>query len=996
MLPRETVLVGREREQQQLSDLLDAACAESGRLVLVSGEAGIGKTTLVRGLEQQARERGALVLRGACYDLTTTPSYGPWTEVIQSYQPSGGQPPVPTWFEQPGGVAQLGNQATLFDETRRFFSAIADQQPLVIVLEDLHWSDPATPDALRYLARTLSDRSVCIVVTYRVDEADRQHPFIESIPALVREANAHRVELRRWNQEDCGALLANRYDLPRNDQARLADYCHGLADGNPFFTVELLHSLEGEGVLWFAANDHWVLEDLTGIHVPPLVRQVIERRLRAVSPETRDLLQLASVIGHATTFELWQAISEVADDRLGMALQEALRAQLVDQLPDRGGFRFRHSLMRESLYLAINGLLLRRLHVKIAELLSGDPAISPHVVAHHFLRAGDERAFYWLVRAGERAQRAYAWNTAQERYEMAIDLVSDIPDRAREYGWLLYRLGVNQRASDPALSQERMNEARRLASQADDPVLNAYTLIIEGLILEFRGAFRDGISAMEQGVKKFDELLEDGPVRPYTYQARLFADLTQVDQFQESPAMTANPGRGALVQWYAATGRCDDVFRVGYRFVEDEAASPEVRDAVGHSLYDAYLGLGVAHVIRGEPEKAIAALNQAIEGYVRWDHRVLASATCQTIVEWVLLPYYSEQLSERRRIVEMAEELVGVNRSVPIANPMGHYDPNVAWSLILEGNWDDAWNLAIDIVEQTGAAVWRCRAVSVLIWLARERGDRETVKRYLGQFAVAPDLLQTGDHPYIETLMLHRQAAQLALDEGDLELARSWLSGHDHWLDWAGAVYGRAEGRLYWSRLHLAAGDLDRAVEDAEWAMKLASDPREPLTQITIGRHLGEIQTQQRRYDDAGQTLVRAGQLAERVQAPYELALIRLAQAELAIATKDIPRARDLLARARDAFKSLNAHLALDRSSQVESALEAMLDRYPAGLTPREVEVLCLTAAGLSNKDIAGELYLSVRTVERHLTNIYRKIGANNRVEAGAFVLRHGLRIPPT
>ena len=158
---------GREREQAQLRQLLDATIAGHGRLVLISGEAGIGKTTLVNDLINFARKQDALVLAGGCYDLTITPPYGPWTEAIRAYQPDGNLPPFPAWFSDPDELERVGGQTALFEEARRFFLAIAAHQPLVIVLEDLHWADPASIDALRYLARALRDDSVLLLVTYR-------------------------------------------------------------------------------------------------------------------------------------------------------------------------------------------------------------------------------------------------------------------------------------------------------------------------------------------------------------------------------------------------------------------------------------------------------------------------------------------------------------------------------------------------------------------------------------------------------------------------------------------------------------------------------------------------------------------------------------------------------------------------------------------------------------------------------------------------------------
>ena len=134
------VLVGRERERQVLRDALDRTLDGQGLLVLLSGEAGIGKTMLVDDLIRRAVDMGALVLSGGCYALTTTPPYGPWVEAIGSYRPSGAQPLPPIWFGNPAELSKIGSQPALFEETRSFFASVASHQPLVILLEDLHRS----------------------------------------------------------------------------------------------------------------------------------------------------------------------------------------------------------------------------------------------------------------------------------------------------------------------------------------------------------------------------------------------------------------------------------------------------------------------------------------------------------------------------------------------------------------------------------------------------------------------------------------------------------------------------------------------------------------------------------------------------------------------------------------------------------------------------------------------------------------------------------------
>ena len=157
----ETVIVGREREQAMLRQALDAMLAGHGSLVLVSGEAGIGKTTLVEWLAREAEAEGCLILKGGCYDLTTTPPYGPWIELLRGYSPSGDLPMVPTFFSDPDALEALGSQEALVDEAYRFFASISDQQPLLLILEDLHWSDEVSVGLLRSFAAKSAASACC-------------------------------------------------------------------------------------------------------------------------------------------------------------------------------------------------------------------------------------------------------------------------------------------------------------------------------------------------------------------------------------------------------------------------------------------------------------------------------------------------------------------------------------------------------------------------------------------------------------------------------------------------------------------------------------------------------------------------------------------------------------------------------------------------------------------------------------------------------------------
>jgi predicted ATPase len=242
------LLVGREREQTILRAEMAAARDGYGRLVLVGGEAGIGKTTLARDLIRAADDLGVRVLAGSCYDLTNTPPYGPWLDLFEGCRRDPSLPAPPAALAG-GRLAPVTDQAALFAEVRQFLAELAASHPALVLLEDLHWADPASVDLLRHLGPHLRHWPLLLLATYRVDELTPGRPFAHQIPALVREADGQRLDVRRIDQGALRALVAARYRLARPDEDRLVAYLERHAEGNPFFATELLRTLEGDALL---------------------------------------------------------------------------------------------------------------------------------------------------------------------------------------------------------------------------------------------------------------------------------------------------------------------------------------------------------------------------------------------------------------------------------------------------------------------------------------------------------------------------------------------------------------------------------------------------------------------------------------------------------------------------------------------------------------------------------------------------------------------------
>ena len=285
-------LVGRSRELLVLRAQLAEALAGNGSVVLLGGEAGIGKSRLADTLGREAIDAGALVLAGHCYDFTVTPPYGPWGELIERYASDMTQSPDTAMTLVPQ-LTHGTSHAALFSEVRDFFFSIARGRPLVLLLEDVHWADAESFELLRFFARQLSSAPILLFITYRNNEITRAHPLHRLVPLLVREALAVRVDVSPLTNDDVRALIDDAYGLPEGDADRLATYLQQRAEGNPFFVVELLRALEGS-VLLPGADAGWALGALEETRIPTLLRQVIDQRLSRLGEDAEALLAIAA------------------------------------------------------------------------------------------------------------------------------------------------------------------------------------------------------------------------------------------------------------------------------------------------------------------------------------------------------------------------------------------------------------------------------------------------------------------------------------------------------------------------------------------------------------------------------------------------------------------------------------------------------------------------------------------------------------------------------
>jgi len=990
------LLVGRDREQRILRERLAGALSGRGRLVLISGEAGIGKTALVEDLAADADAAGCLVLWGRAYDLSVTPPYGVFIEMSRHHRPAEIFPRLSTPLDDLAGLTDLGSQEHLFAEVAGFFVAASRERPLVLALDDLQWADQASLDLVRYMARWVRDQRLLLVVTYRSDELHRRHPLSALIPLLVREAHAERLELRPLDEPAIRELISGRYPLAPGDLARLVAHVQPRADGNPLYTGEILRALREEGTL-LERDAAWHLESLEHVRLPALLRQMIDGRFGRLSDDTQRLLGIAAVLGQDVPLDLWATTARIDVAALLPTMEEADAAGLIHALPDGTAVRFSHALIREAIHDGVLPLRRRVWHGAAAEALATAARPNPDAVAYHFRQARDGRAVPWLVRAAGRAERAYAWGEAAERIDEALAEMDASEFGPRDRGWLLFSLSRLLRYLNPDRSAAHLREALAVADEHDDAVLAGFSRFQLGMLSCTRLNLLTGIDQMQAGITTAPESVTGEHWTSAIQIVARLADLGLVTPELRlvtagGPALIDIVARGSICQWLAQAGRLDEALRLG----EDNhrALSARLRPAgapaptLPTGAVDTYVGLALAHAMVGRPDLAREDFAVARDAYRQAGHHQQVASTLLWELDTVTLHYRTDDLQERRALASaLGEARERASGSIP--DSVGRSSLPL---LLLEGRWSEAAAVSGDWMEEPTGVRWAIGTWGAAV-LAFRQGRFDVAWQLVNRLIPRGPDQEPGDSLYLYVTRAQRLATALSLDRGDLPGAHAWLRAHDAWLAWSGAMLGQADGELLWAEYHDAAGDAVRARHHLDRALALAEDPRQPLALLSSYRLLGRLDAEDGRIVDASAHLGQSLALAEACGALFERALSLLALAEIHVVRRQAEEALPLLAEVHELCAPLGAELALSRVGELKASLAVKSGgkRYPGGLSAREVEVLRLVAEGLTDAEAARRLFLSPRTVTTHLTSIYNKLGVGSRLAAVRFAIDHDL-----
>lgn len=946
-----------------LREAAQSALSGTGRIVLISGQAGIGKTSLALRFFDTLHDSEAQIAIGRCYDLSSTSPYAPWLSIAEQLAEGRDAPISRRMFDAQGDG--LASSEALYARMVAFLRDSTATRPVTLLLDDIHWSDQPSLEFLRHLCTQIADMPLLIICTYRGEELHRDDYLYTLLPVLVRESPSTRVELRPLTRSALEEWVASTYQLNPTDQHRLVDYLARRSDGNPFFASELLRSLEERRALYEGSDGTWRLEAADDLGVPELLQQVLESRLQTVPNAVRDTLSVASVIGNHVPLDILEAVMQRSRLELAEVIDAALEARLI-RTSGEDAFQFEHALTRDTLYEQTGAMRRGQIHQQVAEAMARLLPNDVDSIVYHFERASDRRRIEWLIRSGDRAARALARLSAAEKYERALDLIGADEHRRSQRAWVLYRLADARRLAEPRRALQYLDEALELADQMGDRPLAAIARFSRGMVLCLLDN-PGGLDALLDGDHALDTLSDSERQR---IRDELGVDVTAL--------------KGEVATWLASFGQYQQAIAVAEQYIDRVAHERRPRQ---RTVADAWDALGVSYAALGRPADATVALRRAVESFDEQGNYYSAAVSTWEELLNVALIYFVEDIERREETAHRARDYFMRSRTAQV-------DLHPDWPLVplyfIEGEWDRAYESA-EATLQTDA--W---SVGPLFWIGSidfARGRFELARERILRGLPAGFEAQPGSCLISNALRLLHLGGAIALAEGKHDEAQRWAETIGDWISWSGRVVGEADYLVLRARIDAATGDVDSAIRNVERAINLAMDPRQPLTLIAALRTRGQLLYQTGELSAAANSLAQSEEIAVRCRARYSRALTLLSRIQVELELGHYVPVRGMFATSRELIADLHAVKASTLLNELEKQFKELAapDRIPGGLTNRELEVLRLVASGMTDAEVAAELGISPRTVSNHLASTYSKLGVSSRAAATRFAVENHL-----
>ncbi|WP_198539275.1 helix-turn-helix transcriptional regulator [Streptomyces graminilatus] len=994
------VFVGRADELGVLHDALARAAAGEPQALLLGGEAGVGKTRLVEEFAGAARDLGAVVALGGCVEIGADGlPFAPFSTALRALRralpdelatAAAGQEQelarlLPELGETGTGRHDEEGMARLFELTARLLERVAADRTVVIALEDLHWADASTRHLLAYLLRTLRTGRLVVLATYRADDIHRRHPLRPLLAELDRLRTVRRIELGRFNRAEVGRQIAGI--LAAEPEPAQVDEIFGRSDGNAFFVEELA----------VAAHEG------CQTRLTDTLRDLLLVRVESLPESAQRVARIVAEGGSTVEYRLLAAVAGPAEDELIEALRAAVGANLLLATPAGDGYRFRHSLVREAVADDLLPGERSRLNRRYAEALEADPTLVPADesamrLASYWYHAHDPaKALPAVLDASVTARRRYAYSEQLWLLERAMELWDAAPDEVRAalrpvdhtevyppcgcdpaVGALRYLDLLAEAAVAGRLCGEReralkiIKRALRLLEDDGDPLRAAWFWCQRSRLVQAQSR---GDGWQELGTAQ--ELVRGLP--PSEVHAEVLANVA-------AWSMLRSPGPDALA---AAEQAVEYARMVG-------AHETELHARLTH---------GILLVDAGATETGFAEMRAVKEQSVAEDVFFVAGRA------YINLPNGLESVGRSREAVPVLEEGIAYTRKFGLLDSEAWVWGNLSESLYSLGRWDAAADAATNALRRGHSTKPQGAGAVSLARLALDRGDLPEAAR---QLATAQEYFGSHDPVPQHDLLLVLITLGLAAAEGRLHDARTEL---DHVLD---TGFPPGTHRYGWPLLLAAAiAEADaRALPTAGAGRPAVLERiRDTAQKLTTGAPVWLAHEQWVRAEldraagtadpDTWSPLVTSFEALDR---PYDLARVRHRLAEALLTDgagpDDRDRATELLRLSATVADHLGARPLADAVTLLAQRARLSLAHTPSrptadpaqslGLTSRERDVLRLVSAGRTNRQIAGELFISPKTASVHVSNILAKLGVSGRGEAAATAHRLGLFPPET
>ena len=942
--PSRPPLVGRRAELAQVETTLTEAAGGLGRIALLVGEMGVGKTRLAEEILDLARQRDFTVLVGRTGQANSGLAYAPFLAAfgaylrrLQSVQRDAlldGLAHLARLWPDLGLVAPPPladpelDRTLLFESVARLLERLTADRPAVVLLDDLHWADAASLALLSYLTHGLEEAPVLILATYRPEGLTHSRLLRQLVTDALRSGVATEVSLGGLGGQDVAAMAHGL--LGATAPADLVAMLHDRTAGTPLFVDALVRGLQNAGVL-VQLDDRWQLVEAVGARaVPRGVRDLVIDRLESLSEADRSVVTLiahdASGLPHDVLEEASDLEGQALLDAVGALVGSGLLVQDTDGIDV--GYRLFHPLVQEVAATELPTVAGRRIHARLAMAVEHRRPRDLDRLAFHYSRAGPDvdadRAVDVLLEAGERAYSLAAHEQAARHLDAALSFIRH-GHRPEQLAHLLERLGESWAAiGETGAALEVWAEAVAERQREGDRLSAARIHRRSALAARDRGDEEGARRQLEAGIA----LLADEP--PSEELVRLYHAGLQIDSPLFEPERAARTVE-ALVA------------------VADTVSSPAAKATSLSAEAQLALGLGNYGVARAKADASLRAAEAAGDLLLmQRARRDLAWVTWADVDVITFEKQVKAQVEIDRRLGARAQEPLSRAQFALLAH--------------FRGDWDDVEPIVDEAIAQArrygqGRILTICHGA--LAWFLIDQGHLDRAEQHLEEGQRTSDL-EGGDRGLI---LIRIPEALLALERGDVECARM-----------VATKLLLPKGRLMLAEAHLLAGEPEAA---GEIGRRLAAGGAPGSFAAAIGERILGLVAHAEEGNAAGADLLsRSATALAALGIPFEAAI-----SQFHIGTAESLRG------ALATFERLEAERWADRARRSLRALGIRVPsarrRFPTPggqpLSRRELEVARLVAEGLSNAEIAARLVLSVRTVESHLDHIYARLGISGR-----------------